>query len=103
MQFLFAYPGYYFMQILNLLVNIEPGQALELSTTVVVCAAKNGFTYDSSTLREVVKLAERLIVDHKKLLSVPENFSRLITILDQFAQSGSQQALHLTWSLKDSF
>lgn len=101
--FMVAHTGYYFMQILNLLVNIEPGDALELSTTVIVCAAKNGFTYDSSTLREVVTLAERLIVDHKKLLSVPENFSRLITILDQFAQSGSQEALQLTWSLKDSF
>lgn len=68
-----AHTGYYFMQILNLLVEIDPEHTLELSTTVLVCAAKNGFTYDSSTLREVVKLAERLIVDHKKLLSVPEN------------------------------
>jgi hypothetical protein len=101
--FMAAHTGYYFMQTLNLLVRYEPVHSLELAVSVVIYAAKNGFTYDSSTLREVVKLAERLMTDHKKILSDPENFNRLITILDQFAQSGSQEALQLTWSLKEVF
>ncbi|MFH6937093.1 SMEK domain-containing protein [Flavobacterium sp. FlaQc-30] len=101
--FMAAHTGYYFMQTLNLFVRYEPVHSLKLAVSVVVYAAKNGFTYDSSTLREVVKLAERLMTDHKKILSDPENFNRLITILDQFAQSGSQEALELTWSLKEVF
>lgn len=101
--FMVAHTGYYFMQILNVLVGIEPKRALDLSATIVVCASKCGFTYDSSTLREIVKLTETLIVDHKKILTVPENFNKLIIILDQFAESGSQEALQLTWSLKEAF
>lgn len=101
--FMVAHTGYYFMQILNVLVDIHPEKALKLSTIVVECAAKNGFTYDRTTLREVVKLAEKLIVDHKAILGNTENFRNLIMILDQFEQSGSQEALQLTWSLKELF
>lgn len=101
--FMAAHTGYYFMKSINLLIDMEPQVALDLSVKVVVCAAKNGFTYDQSTLREVIMLTERLIADHKKVLSITDNFDKLIIILDQFAQSGSQEALQLTWSLKDAF
>ena len=101
--FMAAHTGYYFMKSLNFLIDFDPQRALELSAKVVICASKNGFTYDQSTLREIVKLTESLISDHKKVLSLSDNFDKLIIILDQFAQSGSQEALQLTWSLKDAF
>lgn len=101
--FMTAHTGFYFMKSLNFLIDFDPQRVLELSAKVVICAAKNGFTYDQSTLREVVKLSESLISDHKNVLSLSDNFDKLIIILDQFAQSGSQEALQLTWSLKDAF
>ncbi|MWB95021.1 SMEK domain-containing protein [Flavobacterium sp. GA093] len=101
--FMVAHTGFYFMKNLNFLIDFDPQRVLELSAKVVICAAKNGFTYDQSTLKEVVKLTESLIADHKKVLSISTNFDKLIIILDQFAQSGSQEALQLTWSLKDAF
>jgi hypothetical protein len=66
-------------------------------------AAKNGFTYDNSTLGEIVQLTDALIADHKQVLYKTENFNQLIVILDLFANSGWQDALELTWQLKDAF
>ncbi|MCA1920323.1 MAG: hypothetical protein LDL38_13045 [Flavobacterium piscis] len=79
--FMAANTGYYFMQTLNLLVRYEPVHSLEMAVSVVVYAAKNGFTYDSSTLREVIRLAEKLMKKKKKILSDPENFKRIILFL----------------------
>lgn len=101
--FMVAHTGYYFMKILNVLVDVNPEKALCLSTVVVQCGAKNGFTYDRSTLPEIVKLTEKLIVDHKLILEKVENFKNIIVILDQFEQSGSQEALQLAWSLRELF
>jgi len=101
--FMAAHTGYYFMKILNVMVDINPELALKLSAIVVECSAKNGFTYDRSTLPEIVILTEKLIVDHKIILQSPNNFSTLLMILDQFEQSGSQEALQLAWSLKELF
>lgn len=101
--FMVAHTGYYFMQLLNLMIDIDPEHILSLSNNIVLCAAKNGFTYDRMTLREIVKLTEQIIVDHKQLLIKKENFNSLIIILDQFAYSGWEEALELTWRLKDAF
>ncbi|MBF4485765.1 SMEK domain-containing protein [Flavobacterium sp. CSZ] len=101
--FMAAHTGFYFMKSLNFIVEIEPAQALSLSARVVSCAAANGFTYDQSTLKEVVVLTEKMINSHKELLFKTNNFDQLIIILDQFAQSGSQEALQLTWNLKEAF
>jgi len=80
--FMVARTGYHFMKILNILVDFEPERALSLSVSVVVSAAKNGFTYDHSTLREVITLTERFIVDYKEMLSDKKNFGNLLIILD---------------------
>lgn len=101
--FMAAHTGYYFMKVLNTMVSTAPEVALNLSTTVVEYSAKNGFTYDRATLPEIVMLIEKLIVDHKSILDSPENFGKLIMILDQFEQSGSVEALELAWSLKKLF
>ncbi len=59
--------------------------------------------YDQTTMREIVKLTEKLLADHKEILSKKEHFNSLINILDQFARSGWQEALELTWRLKEIF
>jgi hypothetical protein len=100
--FMVAHTGYYFMQILIKLIDEDPTHILFLANKIVQCAAKNGFTYDVSTLGEVVKLTELYIADHKEVLYQKENFNQLIVILDLFANSGWQDALELTWQLKDA-
>ncbi len=101
--FMVAHTGYYFMQLLNSMLHADAEYVLTISASIVKCAAANGFTYDQSTLGEVVKLAEKILADHKELLSNKEHFDSLITMLDLFANSGWQEALELTWRLKEVF
>lgn len=101
--FMVAHTGYYFMQLLNDMLHVDAEFILALATDIVNYAAANNFTYDQTTLSEIVKLTEKLLADHKDILSKPKNFDNLITILDQFANSGWQEALELTWRLKDIF
>jgi len=101
--FMVAHTGYYFMQLLNSLIEFDPEYILSLSSSVVKCAAANGFTYEEATLKEVVKLTERMLADHKELLSHKEHFDSLLIILDLFASSGWQEAMELTWRLKEVF
>lgn len=101
--FMVAHTGYYFMQLVNELFDYDPAFMLELSVGIVDCAAANNFTYDSSTLGEIIKLSERIFSDHKDLLSDPVHFKGLLSILDHFSNSGWQEALELTWKLKDIF
>lgn len=101
--FMVAHTGYYFMQLLNSMLHADAEYVLTISASIVKCATANGFTYDQSTLGEVVKLSEKILADHKELLSNKEHFDSLITMLDLFANSGWQEALELTWRLKEVF
>ena len=101
--FMVAHTGYYFMQLLNELLAFDTEFILQLSTDVVSCAAANNFTYDISTMREIVELTEHILADHKDVLAKPESFESLITILDHFANSGWQEPLELIWRLKEVF
>ncbi|WP_312824795.1 SMEK domain-containing protein [Epilithonimonas sp.] len=99
--YMVANTGYYFMQLLNVVFDFDPEYLLSLAFKVVNCSATNGFTYDYMTLREIVKLTEKALSDHKAVLNNKVSFLNLLTILDQFASSGWQEALELTWRLKD--
>lgn len=101
--FMVAHTGYYFMQLVNELFDYDPAFMLEISIGIVDCAAANNFTYDSSTLGEIIKLSERIFSDHKDLLNDPVHFKGLLSVLDHFSNSGWQEALELTWKLKDIF
>ncbi len=101
--FMILHTGYYFMMLLNNLLPIDPPNVLKISNTMVIAAANNGFTYDRSTLTEVVKFTERIIVDYKSILNDKENFNNLIFLLDQFASSGADEAIDLIWRLRDAF
>lgn len=101
--FMVAHTGYCFMQLLNIVFSLDPEYVLTMSSSIVKCAAANSFTYDQSTLGEVIKLTEKILADHKELLSKEEHFNSLIAMLDSFANSGWQEALELTWRLKEFF
>lgn len=101
--FMVAHTGYHFIQLLGLFFELDTEFVLQLTSRIVRCAAASGFTYDHNTLGEIVKLTERLLADHKDLLSDTANFNSLLQILDLFANSGWQEALELTWRLKEIF
>ena len=101
--FMVAHTGYYFMQLLNNLLEIDAEYALELAVSIVRSASASGFTHDSTTLSEVVTFTEKILADHKYLLSNSRNLNYLLTIFDLFANSGWQEALELSWRIKEAF
>lgn len=101
--FMVAHTGYYFMQVLNKMLPFDPVYVLSLSASIVRYSAESGFTYDNSTLAEIVKMTELIMADHKMILDKPDRFNDLLTILDLFANSGWQEAIELTWKLKEVF
>jgi hypothetical protein len=101
--FMIAHTAYYLMQTLNELFDHDPAAILLLAAGAVDAAVANSFTYDGTTLAQIVKLSERIMADHKNLLDDPDLFNALLSILDHFANSGWQEALELTWKLKDIF
>jgi hypothetical protein len=98
-----AHTGYCFMQMLNNMLDTDAEYILTLSSSIVKYATASGFTYDQSTLEEIVKFTEKFLADYKELLAKKENFESLITILDLFANSAWLEALELTWRLKECF
>ncbi|HKG06856.1 MAG TPA: hypothetical protein VKB19_10385, partial [Pedobacter sp.] len=84
-------------------VDYDTEHILNLSNSVVLYAAKNGFAYDRTTLKEVLKLTEYIIVDHKEILYKDQNFKKMIVMLDQFSNAGWIDALEMTWRLKEAF
>ena len=101
--FMTAHTGYYFMQALDDLLPFDPEFILGSAKVIVDCAAKNNFTYDPSVVKEIVKLTEQILANHKDILENPTNFKNLVTILDHFANSGRLEALELIWRLKEVF
>jgi hypothetical protein len=101
--FMVAHTGYYFMQLMNHLLDLDPEYILKTSATIIEYSSKNNFTYDGTTLKEIVELTERIMADHKTLLLDKSSFNSLLLILDLFINSGWQEALELTWRLKEAF
>ena len=101
--FMVAQTAYYFIQILNSVADEDTEFVLTTAASIVRSASVTGFTYEESTLREIVALTERILADHKALLMHKEQFENLLTILDLFVDSGWEQAIELTWRLKEIF
>ena len=98
-----AHTGYYFIQVLNDFLSLDPAYVLGASKVMVDCAARDGFTYDSSIVKEIVQLTEQVLANHKGILADANNFNNFLSILDHFANSGWIEALELIWRLKEIF
>jgi hypothetical protein len=101
--YMVAHSGYYLMQLLNFLLPVDPEYILKVAADTVSFAAKSSFTYDQSTMKETMKLAEHILADFKIIIKEQENFNALLAILDQFANSGWFEALELIWMLREIF
>lgn len=101
--YMVAHTGYYLMKMLNFVFEFDPEDILDFSNSVVFCASKSGFTYDYITLKEIMKLTDLVITDHKELLYKKDNFNNLISVLDHFSNSGWQESMEMTWRLKEAF
>ncbi|QQT33064.1 ATP-binding protein [Sphingobacterium multivorum] len=101
--YLMAQTCYYLMRMLNSLFELDPQNMLSFANSIVRIASRSGLTNDLSTLKEIIKMTEAIITDYRELLDHKENFDNLISILDYFSNSGWQEAMEMTWRIKEAF
>lgn len=101
--FMIVQIGYYFMKLLNSLFEVDPQSILSCADSIVHSASKSGFTNDHAMLKEIIKMTEAIITDYRELLDKKQNFNSLISILDYFGNSGWQEAMEMTWRIKEAF
>ncbi|AZB10699.1 ATP-binding protein [Chryseobacterium sp. G0162] len=98
-----ARAGFYLMQMINSLFELDPQNMLSFTESIVCSSSISGFTNDYSMLKEIIKMTEAILTDYRELLDQKENFNNLISILDYFSNSGWQEAMEMTWRIKEAF
>ncbi len=92
-----------FMELLNALVSVDPSGMLDMAVAVAVAGKEHGYHLDSLAVREVVQLAETVLVDHRDRLEAGKPLEDMLRLLDIFAEVGWPQALRLVWRLDEVF
>lgn len=101
-----AHTAHYLIQTLNGVIKFYPEEArsiLDMTSKITKLSSNTGYTFDPSSIKEIVSLTEILFADHKGLLKDQESLSQLISILDIYVKSGWTQALELLWKLDEAF
>jgi len=101
-----AHTAHYLIQMLNGVIKFHPDEAksiLQMTSEITILAQKTGYSFDPSSIREVVNLTETIFVDHKELLKDEESLNNLVDILNVYVESGWTQALDLLWKLDEVF
>jgi hypothetical protein len=98
-----GHTAHYFMQTLNACLEYDPKDILAMVTKITELSRSTGYTFDSMAIREVVSLTEKLLADHRDLLTQSDSFDQLIFLLDTYMQSGWNDALELLWKLDEIF
>lgn len=98
-----AHTAHYSMEILNGVVKYDAKEVLTMACQILKLSDKTGYTFDPSSIKEVVSLTEQLLVDNRELLAQPNStsFNELIEILNIY--SNWPEALELLWKLDDIF
>jgi hypothetical protein len=100
---LVGHTAHYFIQTLNSVLIYDPKAVLSMVTTITKLSQQTGYTFDSMAIREVVNLTEKLLADHRELLTEKDSFNNLIDLLDIYINSGWVDALELLWKLDEIF
>lgn len=101
-----AHTAHYLIQTLNGVLKFYPEECqsiLKMTSKITTLAQSTGYTFDPSSIREVVSLTETILADHKELLKNEDSFEDLISILNVYVESGRTEALELLWKLDEVF
>lgn len=98
-----GHTAHYFVETLNSVLPYDPKDILKMVADITKYSQQAGYTFDSFSIREIVKLTEKLLADHRYLLLEDDSFHDLLTILDIHINSGWVDALELLWKLDEIF
>jgi hypothetical protein len=102
-EILLAPIAHYFMQYLNGVLRCDPADVLHMAAQVIANSTRAGYNLDSLAVREVVKLAEAVLADHRDIAQGGRGLEDLISLLDAFASAGWPDANRLVWKLDEVF
>ena len=99
----FAPTAHHLIRLLHEVLDYDPREVLRLAAGVAGASERGDYHLDSTGADETVRLAERIVADHRSELRNPDSLSSLVTLLDLFAKVGWPRALRLLWSLDEIF
>lgn len=98
-----GHSAHYFIEIMGEALSFDPRFSLATTSEITAMAAGTNYTFDHSAIREIVKYTEKLLADHRGMLSEPEAFGQIMGLLNVYARSGWPEALELLWKLDEIF
>ena len=101
--FVLAPTAHHFMELLNEVVQFDASRAVIMAARVARAGEGANYNIDSLAIREVVKLVECVLADHRSEIQHAETLQALMDLLDVFAATGWPEAIQLVWRLDDLF
>jgi hypothetical protein len=102
-QMLIASAAHHLLELFNVLLKADPPTVLKAANRAVQAGRGDNYNLDSMAIREVVRLMETVLVDHRDILIGGEPMKAGLQLLDTFAESGWTEALNLIWRLDEVF
>jgi hypothetical protein len=100
---MFASTALHFMEFLQQALSYDPRGVLHLAAQVTLAGEGGGYHLDSMAASETVKLADRILTDHRSELRDRAAMADMVQLLDMFAKVGWPDALALLWRLDEVF
>ena len=100
---IFAPTAHHFVEFLQQALPYDPRGVLHLAARLTVAAEGGGYHLDSMAAGETVRLADRILTDHRSELRDAAAMADMVQLLDMFAKVGWPNALGLLWRLGEVF
>ncbi|MFG2537862.1 hypothetical protein ACGFU4_21765 [Streptomyces sp. NPDC048511] len=95
---------HHLVQVYEHVLDQRPQQGLTgVRDILTTTGTQSGYTADTLAVSTCVKLAERILADHRDILRIPENLSALREICDIFIEAGWPQAHQLVFGIEQAF
>jgi hypothetical protein len=101
-QHLEAPTAHYLMQTFNAVLDFDPAAVVEYAAAVCQAASGGGYHFDQMAISEAVKLAKRVLADHKDILRARETATALGEVLDTFVKAGWPEAVRLAFTVDEA-
>ncbi|WP_421945037.1 hypothetical protein [Pedobacter sp.] len=98
-----AHTAHYFIEILSEALKFDAEYSLSSVAAITRMTAGTAYTFDRSAIQEVVRFTEKLLADHKRMLTNPDAFTQIMALLTIYVDSGWPEALELIWKLDEVF
>ncbi|MEA5425406.1 NACHT domain-containing protein [Arcicella lustrica] len=98
-----GHSAHYFIEIMGEVLRFDARFSLATTSEITTMAVGTNYTFDYSAIQEVVKYTERLLADHKSMLTEPQAFAQIMNLLNIYVRSGWPVALDLLWKLDEIF